>query len=106
MRKIVDSNFLQSDGLVAYLSESTDNFAVLTDYAAMEAYKGDTLVSIYRSMAILSRYPAQVIVLHGTQHACSLAGDGRDYWRRMIDKDQTQDFANYCSLLDRAQRGA
>jgi hypothetical protein len=73
MRKIADSNFLQSDGLVAYLSESTDNFAVVTDYAAMEACKGNTPVSIYRSMAILARYPAQIIVLHGTQHACRLA---------------------------------
>jgi hypothetical protein len=105
MRKIVDSNFLQREDLRTYLSESTENFAVLTDYAAMEAYKGNTLISIHRSMAILAEYPAQVIILHGTQHACSLAGDGRDYWRRMIDNDQTQDFANYCSLLDRAQRG-
>src|SRR6266436_9165259 len=104
MRKIVDSNFLQRDELRDYLSESNENFAVLTDYAAMEAYKGNTLVSIYRSMAILSEYPAQVIVLHGTQHACSLAGIGSDYWRRMIDDDQTQGFAEYCALLKRAQR--
>ena len=105
MRKIVDSNFLQSEQLRGYLSASPDNFAVLTDYAAMEAYKDNTLISIYRSMAILAEYPRQVIVLHGTQHACSLAGDGRAYWRRMIDDDQTQGFANYCLLLDRAQRG-
>jgi hypothetical protein len=105
MRKIVDSNFLQRDDLRIYLSASTENFAVLTDYAAMEAYKGDTLVSIYRSMAILAEYPAQVIVLHGTQYACSLTGDGPDYWRRMIDRDQTCGFADYCLRLDRAQRG-
>jgi hypothetical protein len=105
MRKVVDSNFLQSDRLRDYLSTSPTNFAVLTDYAAMEAYKDNTLVSIYRSMAILAEYPAQVIVLHGTQHACSLTGDGRDYWRRMIDDDQTQGFAGYCSLSNRAQRG-
>jgi hypothetical protein len=47
MQKIVDSNFLQSDALRAYLSASTDNYAVLTDFAAMEAYKGDTLAWIY-----------------------------------------------------------
>jgi hypothetical protein len=43
VRKIVDSNVLQSPVLRAYLSKSANNFAVLTDYAAMEAYKGDTL---------------------------------------------------------------
>jgi hypothetical protein len=105
MRKIVDSNFLQNGQLRDYLSASPENLAVLTDYAAMEAYKGDTLVSIYRSMAILAEYPAQVIVLHGTQHACSLTGDGHDYWRRMIDNDQSEGFADYCVLLKRAQRG-
>lgn len=105
MRKIVDSNFLQREDLRAYLASSPEHFAVLTDYAAMEAYKDNTLVSIYRSMAILSQYPAQVIILHGTQHACGLAGDGRIYWRRMIDNEQTEGFASYCSMLDRAQQG-
>jgi hypothetical protein len=105
MRKIVDSNFLQNEQLRGYLAASPQNFAVLTDYAAMEAYKGDTLSSIYCSMAILAEYPAQVVVLQGTQHACSLTGDGQGYWRRMIDDDQTQGFANYCLLLNRAQKG-
>ncbi|MEH2565955.1 hypothetical protein [Bradyrhizobium sp. AZCC 2289] len=105
MRKIVDSNFLQDERLRDYLEASSDNFAVLTDYAAMEAYKGNTLLSIQRSMAILAAYPAQVIVLHGTQHACSLDGRGSDYWRRMIDDEQTKGFAEYCSLLPRAQNG-
>lgn len=52
MRKVVDSNFLQSDELRDYLSKSAGNYVVLTDYAAMEAYKGDTLDTIYRSMEI------------------------------------------------------
>jgi hypothetical protein len=45
MRKIVDSNFMQREELRSYLATSTENYAVLTDYAAMEAYKGDTLAS-------------------------------------------------------------
>jgi len=45
MRTIVDSNFMQREELRSYLAASRYNYAVLTDYAAMEAYKGDT----YRS---------------------------------------------------------
>ena len=74
MRKVVDSNFLRSDQLHKYLSKTTNNCVVLTDYAAMEAYKGDTLASIYRSMEILSQFPKQVIVLKGTQAVCGLRG--------------------------------
>ena len=76
MRKVVDSNFLQSDELRDYLSKSAGNYVVLTDYAAMEAYKGDTLGTIYRSMEILADYPKQVIVLKGTQVVCGLRGRG------------------------------
>jgi len=49
-RKVVDTNCLQSEALRAYLSASAHNYVILTNYAAMEAYKGDTLKSIYRSM--------------------------------------------------------
>ena len=105
MKKIVDSNFLQRDELRAFLSQSAENFAVLTDYAAMEAYKGDTLASIYRSMEILAEYPSQVIVLRGTQYACGLVGNGASFQQRMVDEDQTKGFARYCSELHSAQRG-
>ncbi len=46
MQNVVDSNFLQRDELRAYLASSPDNKAVLTDYVAMEAHKGDTLILI------------------------------------------------------------
>jgi hypothetical protein len=80
--KVVDSNFLQSPKLEDYLAESNCNFAVLTDYAAMEAYKENTLASIYKSMETLARYPAQVVVLKNTITVCGLkpvvSTDGRN----------------------------
>ena len=105
MRKVVDSNFLQSDGLRDYLSKSATNFVVLTDYAAMEAYKGDTLASIFRSMDILAQYPKQVIVLKGTQIVCGLRGRNKGLQRRLIDEKQTREFSSYCKDLLAAQHG-
>lgn len=105
MRVVIDSNQLQSETLYKYLAKSKTNFAVLTDYAAMEAYKGNTLASIYKSMAILAEYPAQVIVLKGTRIACSLNGRSAGLQRRLIDKAQSTGFATYVHHLQQAKNG-
>jgi hypothetical protein len=105
MRTVVDSNFLQSDRLRAYLSKSPAHIAVLTDYAAMEAHKADTLETLYRSMAILGEFPRQVIVLKGTQAVCALSGRTSGLQRRMIDQQQTRGFGEYCRHLAAARRG-
>ncbi len=105
MRAVVDSNFLQCDGLRAYLSKSPANMAVLTDYAAMEAHKADTLEMLYRSMAIVAEFPKQVIVLKGTQAVCTLSGRASGLQRRMIDHEQTRGFAEYSRHLATARRG-
>lgn len=105
MRKVVDSNFLQSPKLRDYLASSSKNFALLTDYAAMEAYKGDTLASIYKSMSVLSEYPEQVIVLKNTQAVCGLNGNSSGLQKRLIDGSQTKNFKKYCRALLAANKG-
>lgn len=105
MRKIVDSNQLQTPRLRAYLAKSKSNFAVLTDYAAMEAYQGNTLNSIYKSMEVLCDYPKQVIVLKHTNAVCGLSGRGAGLQKRLIDEEQTLDFSDYASDLVQAKNG-
>lgn len=63
MKLVVDSNRLQSEELRTYLNASTSNLAVISDFAAMEAYKGNTLASIYKSMQVLADFPNQVLIL-------------------------------------------
>ena len=96
MRRVIDSNFLQDPLLFEFLSASSHNFAVLTDYAWMEAYKGDTLRSIQKSMAILADFPAQVIVLKGTKFVSTLSGRTSGLTRRMIWRDATREFSDFC----------
>lgn len=105
MKIVIDSNQLQSDNLRMYLGKSKSNLAVLTDYAAMEAYKGDTLASIYNSMAILCDFPTQVIVLKGTRVACGLKGRAARLQRRFIDEAQTASFPKYTRQLRQAKNG-
>jgi len=104
-RKVVDTNCLQEEALRAYLSSSADNYAVLTDYAAMEIYKGDTLAGIYGRMEILAQYPTQVLVLKGTQNICSLTGRAATAQTLLIDETQTREFPEYCHNLLAAKRG-
>lgn len=105
MRMVVDSNFLQTDDLRSYLRKSKQNFAVLTDYAAMEAYKRNTLKSIFPSMSVLGDFPDQVIVLRCTGPVCGLSGRTAGLQRRLIDFPQTRQFQKYCAHLKAAQRG-
>ena len=105
VRKVVDSNALQSPALRAYLSKSVSNFAVVTDYAAMEAHKGDTLASIFASMALLTEFPKQVIVLKTTGVVCGLSGRQAGLRRRLIDEKQTRGFPEYCKALHAAKLG-
>lgn len=105
MKLVIDSNQLQSDALRAFLAHSRQNFAVLTDYAAMEAYKGDTLASIFKSMSVLIEHPSQVVVLKGTRTACAQRGRLSGLQRRLIDEQQTRGFAQFAGLLRRAQLG-
>jgi hypothetical protein len=105
MQNVVDSNFLQCDDLRAYLAAAPDNKAVLTDYVAMEAHKGDTLMSIYKSMAILCEFPKQVVILRSTTIACGLRGRTPDLRQPLIDQDQTEHFPSYCEQLQAAKAG-
>ncbi len=105
MRKVIDSSYLQSPALRDYLSASKDNFAVITDYAAMEAYKGDTLKSIYPSMAIVSEFPRQVLILKSTTKIVGLSGRGKGLQRRLIDQHQTSGFPKFCADLSAAKSG-
>ncbi len=105
MRKIVDSNYLQSPKLREYLSETRKNIAVVIDYAAMEALKGDTLASIFKSIEILAEFPDQVEVLKSTSIICQLKGRRCGMTRRMIDKGQTTGFASWLHGLARAKTG-
>jgi hypothetical protein len=102
---VVDTNYLQCEALRAYLSASADNYAVLTDYAAMEAYKGDTLAWIYRHIEILTQYPKQVLVLRGTQEICALDGRAAASQEPLIDETQTREFSDFCHLLLAAKGG-
>jgi hypothetical protein len=105
MRRVVDSNLFSAPALREYLAARSSNLAVIADHASMEAYKDETLASLFKSMAILSDFPRQVVVLKGTRTLCGLHGKGRGLQKRMIHYGQSQGFSEYCAHLRAAQHG-
>jgi hypothetical protein len=103
---VIDTNMLQSGDLDSYLSANLKNFAVLPDHTSMEVYKSGTLPGVFESMAILSRFPQQVIVLKSTRLACGLAGSAKAARALLIDRDQTALFAQFCERVELARLGS
>jgi hypothetical protein len=101
-RKVIDSNFLQTEELRIFLNNSAHHFAVLTEFAALEAYKGDTLRSLPLSMSVLVDYPRQVIVLKGAELTSPLVDAVSNAQLRLIDREQTAGFPAYCRALKMA----
>lgn len=105
MRLVIDSNQLQTKELRDYLGRSPRNIAVLPDFAAMEAYNGEPLKSIFKSMSVLADFPTQVIVLKGSAKVCGLSGRVKGLQRRLIDEAQTDNFPKYIRALRLAEEG-
>lgn len=96
---------MQEPELRAFLAASKKNRAVLTDYAAMEAFKGDAIANIASATQILRDFPKRVIVLKSTRFISMLKGRRCGYTRRMVDWDQTRGFPEWCLHLERALAG-
>ncbi len=105
MRLVIDSNQMQKARLRKFLSRSSQNQAVLTDFVAMEAYKGNTLNSIFKSMAIVSDFPKQVLILKGSRKLFGCRGRRKGLQRRLVDKAQTDHFSNFVEELQLAKSG-
>lgn len=105
MKCVIDSNQLQTQNLRAFLARSSENIAVLPDFVAMEAYKGDPLKTIFKSMSVLSEFPCQVLILKGSAKVCALNGRRKGLQRRLVDEGQTRGFPLYVRHLRAAEAG-
>lgn len=105
MLQVVDSNHLQNPKLRDYLASAPTNYAILTDYAGIEAYQGNTFASIFKAMQIVSDFPSQIIVLKNTIKICGLQGSEAVIRPQLIDAYQTSTFGVYCQALRRAEAG-
>ncbi|TCU61268.1 hypothetical protein EDF58_101582 [Novosphingobium sp. PhB57] len=105
MRIVIDSNCMQSDELREFLADDYRNKAVLTDYAAMEAFKGNTLVSVKSSWEVLGDFPDQIVVLKGTREAALIDPRAPGMGNRMQSRSETKGARDFGRLLNEAEAG-
>lgn len=104
MRVVVDSNRIQSEELERFLASAAGHRAVVTDWLMMEAYKGETRKSIYRSLGILAKFPRQVIVLRNTG-MCMRQRVGPQMANRLIWTEHTDTFPQFIAEVADARAG-
>ena len=104
-RMVVDKNYLESEDLRAYLAESRDNFAVVTDYAQLEMLKGNALVNILKSTEILAQYPKQVLILKPIDVISGMKGKKKGRKKRFTSGRATRSFRKWCRKRTRAKAG-
>jgi|CXWL01.1.fsa_nt_gi hypothetical protein len=104
MKVVIDSNRAQSDELAKFLAAARSNRAVVTDWFMMEAYKGETRASIYKSLGVLSRFPRQVIVLKNTG-MCMQTRVGPQMADRLIWRKHTTRFPQFIAEVESAKQG-
>jgi hypothetical protein len=109
IKKIVDAGALRSPELQTFLSTSRQHFAVITDYATLEMFYGDPQVNLRRSLQIISKFSAQVIILKSNAQIWKLVpSNSAGLQRRLQDERKTRNFPNYCRTLfgdaNRSQR--
>lgn len=104
MKKVVDANYLSDPDLEQYLLSDTQNKVVFTDYACMEAYKGNPLINLSKSLQIVSKFPNQVVILKGTRDVVKLTllPNGIEF---IEDVDQTRYFSTFCQDIKSAIDG-
>lgn len=104
MKKVIDANYFQDPSLEAYLKADKSNYVIFPDYACMEAYKGNALKNISKSLIIVSQFPNQVIVLKGTRDIVKLSLLSGDI-NKFEDPIQTRDFKIFCRAIKDAVNG-
>jgi hypothetical protein len=105
LRKVVDTNYLKSAELKEYLAKQ-GNQIVIPDLVLMERLRGGDLESICQQIELLIQHPKQVLVLKTTHAVAGLRKRRRrGLQRRLIDKEQTQGFEEFCKKLELARKG-
>lgn len=104
LKRVVDVNVLRTAGLEDYLAADSANMIVFTEEVCIESYSGDPLKNLHSSLAIVRRYPSQVLILKGTRDVIreQAETEGGKSVELLVDRSQTDGFAEFCVVVDLA----
>lgn len=99
MLVLIDNNFADRDGMCDYLGASRANLAALTGTVFEEWFKAKSPDTTRRVQQIACAFPDQIVVLKDTQDLLHMSGRPSGLLLRLIDRQQTRDFAPYCDTV-------
>ncbi|HEY8269258.1 MAG TPA: hypothetical protein VIG33_00095, partial [Pseudobdellovibrionaceae bacterium] len=95
-----------AEELNSYLARSRQNYAVLTEYSAIETYAPLDPAMTFQSMKTLGSFPEQVIILKGAMDCCGIIGEPALYPEIFIEAGQTKGFRQFFRDLELAKHGS
>ena len=104
-RMVVDKNMFETSDLRAWLAQSKENIVIVTDYAQLEALKGNALINIIKSTEILAKFPAQIRILKPITELSGLRGKKKGLKKRFTSGRATRSFRKWCKRRARAEAG-
>ena len=99
MLVMVDNNFADRDGMRDYLGASRTHLAALSSTVLEEWFKAKSPHTTRRVQQIACAHSDQIIILKDTQDLLHMSGRQRGLLLRLIDRQQTRDFAPYCDTV-------
>ncbi|MDB6026074.1 MAG: hypothetical protein JWM68_2297 [Verrucomicrobiales bacterium] len=99
MKKVIDAGALRSDELFNFLSGSTQNIAVITDYAQIESFKGNGMINGQNSLRILAQFQQQIMVLRPSYEIAELKPRSKGLHQRLVDQKHSAEFGLYCKIM-------
>ena len=96
MIKVIDAGYLRDKRVEAYLKGNAAHKLAFTDFACMEALKGETVYNIKKSLEIVSKYTKQILILKCLPEILKVDFNSNNFRKAFIDNDQTLTFPRLC----------
>jgi hypothetical protein len=102
---VVDKNFLERTSLEAFLRDDARNQVLLHDFSAIESFAGNPMKNLSRTLSIVAKFPAQVLILKNSRTLLALGRIEPQFRFDMVDWRQTRSFGAYCQDVRKAESG-
>lgn len=105
MQKVIDKNSFESPEFEEFMVDPK-SLAVVTDYAFMESYTGDSLYNIHKTMQTISNNTDRVILLRSVTEICGV-DPRKEGWLDLFEYENAQsDLDLFCEQVEQAVNGS
>lgn len=101
---VIDKNSFESPEFEEFMTDPR-SIAVVTDYALMESYTGNSLLNIHRTIQPLSKNTDRVILLRSITEICGIDPQEEGWLDRFEHDNAKADLELFCEQVEHAVKG-